>query len=106
MPSLHFELFTKITAYEEPDTPDINIRINNNRQWEAIGILNAIPKNGFIRSSMPKHTEACDLDSSFSIHRKHAYGYGQELAPDDSDMADDDDDDEHGMGGGLSNCAE
>ena len=93
MPLLHVEVF------QNPwnGKPDINIRINNNRQWEGMDMLNAIPKHGYIRSGMARHTESCDLDVSFPD--------GSDMNGDDEDN-EDDDDDSQGMDGGEANCAE
>ena len=104
MPSLHMEVFTN-----PGDKPTIHIHININRIWNGIGIMNDIPKNGFICSSTVKDAASCELDSLFSTYRKDAYGYRQEI-DEESDMdAEDDDGDEddgEGMDGGPTNCAE
>ena len=101
MPLLHLEVFHEMASAWN-GKPDINIRINVNRQFEGMDMMNAIPKHGYIKSGMARHTESCDLDVSFRLHRKHAYGYipdGSDMDGDDEDNEDDDDDGQ-GMDGG------
>ena len=104
MPTLHMEVFINTG-----DNPDIYIRININRSWEGIAIMNDIPKNGFICSSTVEDAVPCELDSLFSRYRKHAYGYRKGI-DEASDMDDEDDDGDEGNGrdmdGGPANCAE
>ena len=109
MPLLHLQVFPN----QWQGRPDIDIRINHDRQFDGMDMWNAIPKHGYIRSGTAMNTESCALDLLFRLHRKHAYGYspfggdmdGSDMDEDDEDN-EDDDDDSQGMDGGGANCAE
>ena len=114
MPLLHLQVFPN----QWHGRPDIDIRINHDRQFDGMDMWNAIPKHGYIRSGTARNTESCELDALFRLHRIHAYGYNEDDEDNEDDDDDsqgmdeddedneDDDDDSQGMDGGGANCAE